>query len=138
MEVQIVSAPLLNLTPQNFLKCSDVSSILIHFFKNVFEVDDKLQNWYRGLAPRRDFDTYLWDIDINRLTWATICRTSYKCDVFEAFNSFIKKFFVGGYNMKLLVCDLDDFNKPSVLCDNKGSQTAKPPYTTIVTSILPD
>ena len=69
-------------------------------------------------------------IDINMLTWATICRTSYKCDVFEAFNSFIKIFFVGGYNMKLLVCDLDDFNKPSVLRDNEGSQTAKPPYHT--------
>ena len=32
--------------------------------------------------------------------------------------------------MKLLVCDLDDFNKPSVLRDNEGSQTAKPPYHT--------
>ena len=73
---------------------------------------------------------YPVNIDINRLTWATICRTSYKCDVFEAFNSFIKIFFVGGYNMKLLVCDLDDFNKPSVLRDNEGSQTAKPPYHT--------
>ena len=64
------------------------------------------------------------------LGWLGSTFSSFQKSSHLSFNSFIKKFFVGGYNMKLLFCDLDDFNKPSVLRDNEGSQTAKPPYHT--------